>query len=383
MILWGVLAAVASAEGSCAIGINGQMLCCAEGDAECIGKQRAARDTTEQGEEDLWRPKFAGVRTFAGLPLWDRAEKFDFGILGVPFDGGASYNPGARFAPTEIRAASRRVEKFNRLYNIALQRTGLTVVDLDDLTVTPYDLMKAHRQIQLAAEDLMQMGRLVVLGGDSTVVQPVLRAAHRVYNATVGPFAVVHFGASLGTGDSTWGHIPQEPAPLFWSLGEGLFDVRHSLHVGVRGTTSSSKVDLADQELGFATVTASSFEELGVAGVVSKIRDRLERRDGTYMPCFVHLDFGVLDPAFAPGVGSPEIGGLTSRELQGVLAGMQSFATVLGATLVDVVPAGDASGITTLAAANIANDLLNLVAKPATHRLARPELPDALQEPKK
>jgi agmatinase len=297
-------------------------------------------------------PRYAGEATFARLPRIDEVSQADVVILGVPFDSGVSYRPGARFGPSHIRESSRLL----RPYNPALQVPVFArqqVADAGDLTVNPFSIDEAISAIERGARALAERARAVLtLGGDHTVALPMLRAVA----ARNGPVAVVHFDAHLDTWDTYFGAAYTHGTPFRRASEEGLLDRSGCLHVGIRGPLYSDADLTEDSELGFRVVAAPEVEDLGVAGLVERIADRVGDR-----PVYVSVDIDVLDPAHAPGTGTPEAGGLTSREL---LATLRSFATLnlVGADIVEVAPAYDHAQITGIAAAHVGYEILSAFA---------------------
>jgi agmatinase len=302
-------------------------------------------------------PRYGGAATFARLPRLDEVARADVAILGVPFDGGVSYRPGARFGPSHIRESSRLL----RPYNPALQVpvfAGQQVADAGDLTANPFSIDEAIIAIERGARALLERTPFVLtLGGDHTVALPMLRAV----SAVQGPVAVVHFDAHLDTWDTYFGAAYTHGTPFRRAAEEGLLDRTGCLHVGIRGPLYTAADLTEDSELGFQVVSAPDVEQIGVAGMVERIRERVGDR-----PVYVSVDIDVLDPAHAPGTGTPEAGGLTSREL---LAALRSFArlNLVGADIVEVAPAYDHAQITGIAAAHVAYELLSALAarKPA------------------
>jgi agmatinase len=297
-------------------------------------------------------PRYAGEATFARLPRLDEVSQADVAILGVPFDSGVSYRPGARFGPSHIRESSRLL----RPYNPALQVpvfASQQVADAGDLAVNPFNIDDAIGAIERGARALLERTRFVLtLGGDHTVALPMLRAVSAVH----GPVAVVHFDAHLDTWDTYFGAAYTHGTPFRRAAEEGLLDRTGCLHVGTRGPLYTDADLDQDSELGFQVIPAPDVEQLGVPGMVERIAQRVGDR-----PVYVSIDIDVLDPAHAPGTGTPEAGGLTSREL---LATLRSFAklNLVGADIVEVAPAYDHAQITGIAAAHVGYEILSAFA---------------------
>ena len=297
-------------------------------------------------------PRFAGEATFARLPRIDEVARADIAVLGVPFDSGVSYRPGARFGPAHIRESSRLL----RPYNPALQVSPFAsqqVADAGDLAVNPFSIDQAISAVERGARELLERtGCLLTLGGDHTIALPLLRAVTAVH----GPVAVVHFDAHLDTYDTYFGAAYTHGTPFRRASEEGLLDRSGCLHAGIRGPLYTDADLSVDSDLGFQVISATDVEQIGVAGMVERIMQRVEDR-----PVYVSVDVDVLDPAHAPGTGTPEAGGLTSREL---LATLRSFArlNLIGADIVEVAPVYDHAQITGIAAAHVGFELLSALA---------------------
>ncbi|WP_066889427.1 agmatinase [Carbonactinospora thermoautotrophica] len=311
------------------------------------------KDLTRRGPVDATEvPRFAGPDTFARLPRLDEVGHADVAVVGVPFDSGVSYRPGARFGPAHIRQSS----KLLRPYNPALDTEPFgaqQVADAGDIACNPFSIREAVRTIEERARALVDQGmRLLTLGGDHTIALPLLRVMAERH----GPVAVLHFDAHLDTWDTYFGEPYTHGTPFRRAAEEGLLDPARCLHIGIRGPLYSRRDLLEDAELGFRVVRSDDFETEGTRGVVERMRDRL----GTG-PVYVSVDIDVLDPAYAPGTGTPEAGGLTSRELLTVLRGLAGL-DVVGADIVEVAPAYDHAEITGIAAAHVGYELLSVLA---------------------
>jgi agmatinase len=297
-------------------------------------------------------PRYGGEPTFARLPRLTDVPRADVAILGVPFDTGVSYRPGARFGPRHIRESSRLLRPYNPAAGVS-PFAALQVADAGDLGVNPFDIAEAIATIERGARSLLErVPRVLALGGDHTIALPLLRAM----KARHGPVAVVHFDAHLDTWDSYFGAPYTHGTPFRRAFEEGLLDPSGCLHVGLRGPLYAADDLVADAEAGFQIVAATELEHLGTRGVIERIAARVGDR-----PVYASVDIDVLDPAFAPGTGTPEAGGLTSREL---LAVLRSFAALnlVGADIVEVAPAYDHAQITGIAAAHVGYELISALA---------------------
>lgn len=297
-------------------------------------------------------PRFAGPDTFARLPTLDRVGRAAVAVVGVPFDSGVSYRPGARFGPQAVRAGSKLLRPYHPALGVepwALQQ----IADAGDLAVNPFDIAGAIGAVEAGATELLgRAGHLVAIGGDHTIALPLLRATAAIH----GPVALVHFDAHLDTWDTYFDAPYTHGTPFRRAVEEGLLALDASAHVGIRGPLYASRDLIEDHDLGFATVTTAEVAELGPAEAVRRVEARVGDR-----PVYVSIDIDVLDPAHAPGTGTPEPGGLTSRELLAILRGLRGIRLV-GADVVEVAPAYDHAELTSLAAANVVYDLLGLLA---------------------
>jgi agmatinase len=228
------------------------------------------------------------------------------------------------------------------------------VVDAGDIACTPFSTEEAVTEIERGADALLAGGgRLVAIGGDHTVALPLLRATARRF----GPLALVHFDAHLDTWDTYFGQRYTHGTPFRRAWEEGLLRRDRSVHVGLRGPLYSETDLVEDAGMGFAQITTEQVAQLGVAAVVEHVLGRVGDA-----PLYVSVDIDVLDPAHAPGTGTPEAGGLTSRELLSVLRGLEQVR-IVGADVVEVSPAYDHAEITAIAAAHVLYDLVTLMAR--------------------
>jgi guanidinobutyrase / D-arginase len=304
-------------------------------------------------------PRFAGLRTFARLPTLEQVGRAEVAVLGAPFDSAATFRPGARFGPAAIREASLLLRPYNERLAIA-PFAAVQVADAGDAPASPIGVEEGHAAIQAAAREVTDTGGCVLgLGGDHSVALPLLRAAA----AANGPLSLLQLDAHTDTWDSYFGARYTHGTVFRRAVEEGLVDARASVQIGLRGSLYSASDLDENRELGFATLLAREFDDVGVAGALELVAGRLRS------PVYVSVDIDVLDPAFAPGTGTPEAGGLTSRELLALLAGLAGLEVhVAGADVVEVSPPYDPSGITAVAAANAAYELLGLAARAAEAR---------------
>jgi agmatinase len=299
-------------------------------------------------------PRYTGVRTFARLPNVEvPREGVDAAVIGVPFDTATSFRSGARFGPEAIRAGSTMLRPYHPALDVDVFGT-LSVVDGGDLAVTPGNALRTTEQIDAALRPVLQAGIVpLVLGGDHSIVLGELRAQAAVH----GPVALVLLDAHADTWDQYYGERYFHGTPFRRAVEEGLLDPSRSLLAGMRGPLYE-RADLAvPGELGFEMILGSELVTLSPDEYGARVRERLGSG-----PVYLSFDIDVLDPASAPGTGTPEVAGLHPREALGFLRALAGIPFT-GFDVVEVAPAYDSPGqITALNAAAVAFDLLALLA---------------------
>jgi agmatinase len=296
-------------------------------------------------------PRFARPDTFARLPTLEQVGKAAVAIIGVPFDSGVVYRPGARFGPAAIRAGSKLLRPYNA-WTGTLPFGSRQVADAGDIACTPFGIEQAIGEIERAATaTYANADHLVALGGDHTIALPLLRAARARY----GPLALVHFDAHLDTWDTYFGGARYtHGTPFRRAAEEGLLDLTRAVHVGTRGPQFSDDDLAADARLGFHLIDGRAIDSRGAAAIAEEIRQKVGDS-----AVYLSFDIDLLDPAFAPGTGTPEAGGWSSREAIAILRGLQGVQLIAG-DVVEVAPAYDHAEITAIAAAHIAYEMLCL-----------------------
>ena len=316
-------------------------------------------------------PRYAGPDTFARLPRLSDVGSAAVAIAGIPFDSGVSYRPGARFGPASVRAGSKLLRPYHPGLDVE-PWTGHQVADAGDLAANPFDLRQAISEVEAGARGLLEAADyLIAIGGDHTIALPLLRATA----ARHGPVALVHFDAHLDTWDTYFGAPYTHGTPFRRAVEEGILALDCSAHVGIRGSLYTGSDLTDDRKLGFATVSTTDVARRGVDDAIDRVRERVGDR-----PVYVSVDIDVLDPAHAPGTGTPEPGGLTTRELQLILRGLDGLR-LAGADIVEVAPAYDHAELTSLAAANVAYELLGLFALHRARRARRRAGPGPARAP--
>ncbi|KUL48672.1 agmatinase [Streptomyces violaceusniger] len=296
---------------------------------------------------------FTGPATFGRVPRLDQVGAADIAVVGVPFDAGVSYRPGARFGSNAVREASRQLRPYNPAQDV-YPFHYTQVADAGDITANPHNIDAAVESIEEGADALLSTGaQLMTLGGDHTIALPILRSVARRH----GPVALLHFDAHLDTWDSYFGAQYTHGTPFRRAAEEGLLDTSALSHVGTRGSLYSKEDLDEDTKLGFGIVTSADVMRRGVDEVVQQLKERIGKR-----PLYISVDIDVLDPSHAPGTGTPEAGGLTSRELLEIVRGL-SDCHLVSADLVEVAPAYDHAEITSVAASHTAYELISVMSR--------------------
>jgi agmatinase len=303
-------------------------------------------------EDSLQSPRFTGPSTFARLPLVRDLDDVDVAIVGVPFDTGVTYRVGGRFGPNAVRAASVMLRPYNPNLDVK-PFDVLSCVDHGDIAIVPGYTERSYAAIEAAVAPIVERGVIpLLIGGDHACTLPHLRATH-----SRGPVAVIDFDSHTDAWDSYFGEKYNHGTWMRRAIEEGLVDVDHSIEVGLRG----SLYDAADwtglrTELGLEYLTTEDVFRLGPAAVAAAIRERVGDR-----PAFISFDIDVVDPSHAPGTGTPEAGGPSARDMLAILRGLTGIDFV-GFDVVEVIPAYDPAGQTATVAANLAYEMLSLVA---------------------
>lgn len=293
-------------------------------------------------------PRFAGPATMMRLPPSTSAEGYDACFVGVPLDTGTSNRPGTRFAPRAIRAESSLM----RPYNVATGAApfdSLRVTDVGDVPINTYRLDRSMEIIERHYEQIVSIGCIpLTLGGDHTIVLPILRAVAKRH----GPVAVVHVDAHSDSNDTMFGERIAHGTPFRRAVEEGLIDGKRTFQIGLRGSGYAADDFDWPRSQGFTLVFAQDCWNRSLAPVMQQVREVI----GSH-PAYLSFDIDGLDPAYAPGTGTPEIGGLTSMQGLEIIRGCRGLS-IVGTDLVEVSPAYDTSGNTALLAANLLFEML-------------------------
>ena len=298
-------------------------------------------------------PRYTGIKTFARCPHVAAPDGVDVGFVGIPFDTATSFRPGARFGPEGIRAASQLLRPYHPPLDVDVF-DGRAVADLGDIEVTPGNAERTAGQIAEQLGAIVRAGVTpIVLGGDHSIVLGELRAHAAVH----GPLALVLLDAHADTWDQYYGERYFHGTPFRRAVEEGLLQPERSLLAGMRGSLYGPE-DLGEaRAMGFEVLTGAELHDLGPAAYGQRVRDRVGDARA-----YLSFDIDFLDPAYAPGTGTPEVGGASTADAQRLLRALAGMR-VVGFDVVEVAPAYDGPGQqTSLAAANIAYEMLALTA---------------------
>lgn len=306
-------------------------------------------------DDPMQRPRFTGLASFFRAPYVEdfEADPPQIGVCGVPYDGGVTNRPGPRHAPREVRNQSSMMRRVN-------QATGINpfdaarVADIGDAWIRkPYELEGAHAEIEAFFARAHGAGiRTLACGGDHSVTLPILRAL-----AKDRPLGMIHIDAHCDTGDNYGGSRFHHGAPFKVAVDEGLLDPKRVVQIGIRGSLYMADMWKFSFDSGMRVMMIEEVEERGWRACIDEARDIVGND-----PIYVSFDIDSLDPAFAPGTGTPEAGGLTMREAQGMVRRLEGLS-IAAADMVEVSPPFDAGGITALNGATIMYELLCVMAE--------------------
>ncbi|GIL17608.1 MAG: guanidinopropionase [Oligoflexia bacterium] len=298
-------------------------------------------------------PRFSAIKTFFRLPHVGTQEKFDVGIFGVPYDGAVSYRPGARFAPSKVREASSLGRGFHmeRGYSVF---DHLKVADVGDCPIVPIDQHQTYEKIEAFADQLLKKKkRFLAVGGDHSVTLPLLRALKKAHKKPIG---FIHFDAHLDTYPAAWGCEYHHGSFARHAVEEGLVAPEKMIQIGIRGPLAS-KDDLEfAKKYKIKVITVEDIRKGNFEAFLKKLPSF-----GDY-PTYISYDVDILDPAYAPGTGSPVVGGLTTYEAQRIFRALKVKNLVAG-DVVEINPAYDHSDITSLAGVDALFEMLCLMAQ--------------------
>ena len=293
-------------------------------------------------------PRFGGPATMMRLPSKDNAEGLDVCFVGVPFDIGTSNRPGARFGPRQIRAESALIRPYN-MATRAAPFDSLAVADIGDVAINTFNMQKSLKIIESAFNQILDFNcRPLTLGGDHTIVLPILRAMQKKY----GAIGLIHVDAHADVNDTMFNEKIAHGTPFRRAVEEELLDVGRVVQIGLRATGYAAGDFDWPRSKGFRIVQVEECWHKSLTPLMAEVREQMGSG-----PVYVSFDIDSLDPAFAPGTGTPEIGGLTVIQAIEILRGCRGL-DIIGGDLVEVSPPYDSSGNTALVAANLLYELL-------------------------
>jgi agmatinase len=297
-------------------------------------------------------PRFEGISTFMRLPHLQNLDGVDVAVVGVPFDTGATYRNGARFGPQAVRAGSRLLRPYNPALNVNIFE-HLSVVDFGDLPISPGFIEPSYSSIASGLRAIHGADVVPIsIGGDHAIVLAELRAAAAVH----GKLGLAHFDSHSDTWDSYWGQKYTHGTPFKRAVEEGLLDPARCIQVGMRGSLYAPEDLQVARDLGLEVLPNEEMFELGMDAVAARVRERVGSGK-----TFLSFDIDFVDPSFAPGTGTPEIGGPSSREALTLIRKLTGINFV-AFDLVEVLPQYDIAEITAMTAATVIYEFLSLLA---------------------
>ena len=297
-------------------------------------------------------PRFGGIPTFMRLPYAEDPAAVDIGLVGVPWDGGTTNRAGARHGPREIRNQSSFMR---RVHQITMESPYdlCNVADLGDAGVNPIDLIESLKIVEDFVAELHAAGTVpLTAGGDHLITLPIMRAI-----AKERPVGMVHFDAHTDTNDRYFGdHIYTHGTPFRRAIEDGVLDPKRSVQIGIRGSLYTKQDYDYGKSVGIRTIVIEEYFDMGVDAVIEEARRIVG--DG---PTYISFDVDGLDPVYAPGTGTPEIGGFSTFDAQKMIRGLRGLDLV-GGDVVEVAPPFDPSGSTALVGATIMFEILCVLA---------------------
>ncbi|KAI8140249.1 agmatinase [Fennellomyces sp. T-0311] len=331
-------------------------------------------------ERDGYVPAFSGISTFAHLPYvncWEEGivEDFDFAVVGMPYDIGVTFRTGARFGPSGIREGSKRTKGYNSEVGVNPFKSWAKMVDCGDIPFEPFSAEHAMKQIEDYTKYLLHRPpqadgtaskppRMITLGGDHTILLPILRSIRSAYDR---PVTVIHFDSHLDTwapdiyGVKSSQSIYNHGNPLYHASKEGLTSNGTSMHVGIRSSLYNDEDFERDDKLGFRRIKANDIFKLGIDGIIERMHEILGPKEDSLV--YLSIDIDVIDPSMAPATGTPESGGFLTREMRYILRGLQGY-NLVGLDVVEVSPPYDTQAqLTSFLAADLIYEVMSMMVK--------------------
>lgn len=302
--------------------------------------------------DSLESPRFCGIRTFMRLPHIATTEEADFAIVGVPFDTGVTFRAGARFGPEAIRSNSVLLKPYNiaQEINIFDYCSGY---DYGDLPIVPGFIEDSYKKIEKGLFPLVDKGVIpILLGGDHSITLAELRVVAKKH----GPVALIQFDSHADTMEAYFGKRYNHGTPFKRAVEERLILTEHSIQVGIRGSVYSKDDLEVSKDLGLELVTAVEIHKMGILSIIERIRKRVGNAN-----VFITFDIDFVDATYAPGTGTPEVGGFTGVESLEIIRGLKGL-NLIGCDVVEVLPAYDPTQVTAFLASSIAYEFISLIA---------------------
>ncbi|MCB0368685.1 MAG: agmatinase [Bdellovibrionales bacterium] len=297
-------------------------------------------------------PRFSALKSFFRLPYVDVSDDYEVALFGVPFDGGVSYRPGARFAPTHVRQASSLGRGFHwsRSINIFQNKK---FADVGDCSTVPISIDQTYDKIEKFVETLLvKKKKFIAVGGDHSITLPILRALHKYHKTKLG---LIHFDAHLDTYPAAWGCEYHHGSFARHAIEEGLVDPKKMTQIGIRGPLADvSDLAFIDKH----QICVKTMDDIRDVQLKDFLNELPVFDDDT--PVYISFDIDSIDPAYAPGTGTPVPGGLTSYEVQRILRHLR-IKNMVGGDIVEVLPASDHADITALLAVDVMFEMMCLI----------------------
>lgn len=300
----------------------------------------------------LSSPRFCNTGNFMRLPRITDTKGYDFAIVGIPFDTASSYRTGARFGPNAIRQISAMIKPNNVIFEVNVL-DELNGGDYGDISVVPGYVMQTYANIEKDMNKIVNNGVIpIALGGDHSITLAELRSISKKY----GPVSLIHFDSHADINDLVFGEKYNHGTPFRRAIEENLIDPKKSIQIGMRGSLYDPNEFKKAEGLGLKLIPAHKMREIGFDSVIKQILERVGNNK-----TFFTFDIDFVDPAYAPGTGTPEVGGFTSHETLTLIRALANIDYV-GFDIVEVAPCYDNSEITSYLAANIAFEFISILA---------------------
>ena len=305
-----------------------------------------------QAADSQESPRFSGIKTFMRMEYVKTTDDIDFAIVGIPFDSAASYRVGTRFGPSAIRDISSLTKPYNPVLGVDIFE-HCSGVDYGDVKTVPGYIEDSYEEIEQELLPLFKSGVVPIsMGGDHSITLPELRACSKAH----GPVALIHFDSHYDTWEEYFGKPYNHGTPFRHAANEKIIDTSKSIQIGLRGGLYTKEDTQMSPDLGFQVLTAVECHKIGNEKIIQQIKERVGNSKA-----FLTFDVDFLDPAYAPGTGTPEIGGFTTADALEIIRGLKDL-DIVGYDVVEVAPQYDHGQITALAAANLMVEFMSHVA---------------------